>query len=219
VRTARDTKWDTILTHGTSNGTLFCRDGTPFCHDGTLFCHDGTPICQDGTQRDTNGHHFDVRRRYGQEKARGGASTRFSGAERPKNEVRVSKADLEPFGDFGCLWYNPLYRFSAQQGRRHGVRSRSLGGTFYIPSRNRVQLVNRPAGRFLLLAPWAPVTCTRVEAWTSYRGGDCENKQGRDLDFLQGARLRKQTGQKLGHHTGGKAGRTYRIEAWTSNRG
>jgi hypothetical protein len=79
--------------------------------------------------------------------------------------------------------------------------------------------VNRPAGRFLLLAPWAPVTCTRVEAWTSYRGGDCENKQGRDLDFLQGARLRKQTGQKLGHHTGGKAGRTYRIEAWTSNRG
>jgi hypothetical protein len=40
-----------------------------------------------------------------------------------------------------------------------------------------------------------------------------------DLDFLQGGRLREQTGKKLGYHTGGKAGRTYRIEAWTSNRG
>jgi hypothetical protein len=25
----------------------------------------------------------------------------------------------------------------------------------------------------------------RIEAWTSYRGEDCENKQGRDWDILQ----------------------------------
>jgi hypothetical protein len=194
VRTARDTKWDTILTHGTSNGTLFCRDGTPFCPDGTP---NGTPICQDGTQRDTNGHHFDVRRRYGEEEARGGASTRFSGAEWSKNQVNVAKTDPEPFCDFRGLCYTSTNKLSAQQGWRHGVRSRSLGGTFHIASRNRVQFLNRPAGRFLLLgddAPWAPVTCARVEAWTSYRGGDCENKQGRGLDIIQGGKLREQTG-------------------------
>jgi hypothetical protein len=41
-------------------------------------------------------------------------------------------------------------RVPALQGWRHGVHSRSLGGTFYIPSKDRVQLVSRPAGRFLL---------------------------------------------------------------------
>jgi hypothetical protein len=49
--------------------------------------------------------------------------------------------------------------------------------------------------------------------------GTCYLYQGGDLDFLQRGRLRKQTGKKLGHHTGGKAGRTNRIEAWTSYRG
>jgi hypothetical protein len=43
--------------------------------------------------------------------------------------------------------------------------------------------------------------------------------QGGDLEFLQRGRLGKLTGQKLGLHTGGKAGRTYRIKAWTSHRG
>jgi hypothetical protein len=64
----------------------------------------------------------------------------------------------------------------------------------------------------------APVTCTRMETWTSYRGADCENKQGRSLDFLQGVRLREQTGEKLGYHTGGKTARTNRVEAGTSYR-
>jgi hypothetical protein len=42
--------------------------------------------------------------------------------------------------------------------------------------------------------PWVPATCTRVETWTSYRGQDCENKQGRSLDIIQRGRLREQTG-------------------------
>ena len=67
--------------------------------------------------------------------------------------------------------------------------------------------------------PWAPVTCTRVETWTSYRGADCENKQGRSLDIIQGGRLRELTGQKLGHHTGGKAVRTIRVQTGTFHRG
>jgi hypothetical protein len=35
--------------------------------------------------------------------------------------------------------------------------------------------------------PWAPVTCTRVETWTSDRGQDCENKQGRSWGISQRA--------------------------------
>jgi hypothetical protein len=58
-----------------------------------------------------------------------GLSTGFLGAEWPKNQVTVPKPDPGQFCDFGCSWYNPPYRFSAQQGWRHGVRSRSLGGT------------------------------------------------------------------------------------------
>jgi hypothetical protein len=50
----------------------------------------------------------------------------------------------------------------------------------------------------------------RIEAWISYRGEDCENKQERSLDIIQGVRLQEQTGKKLGHHTGGKAARTNR---------
>jgi hypothetical protein len=57
-----------------------------------------------------------------------GVSTRFSEAEWLKNQVRVPKADLEPFCDFRRLWYNPFYEFSAPLGWRHGVHSRSLGG-------------------------------------------------------------------------------------------
>ena len=106
-----DIKWDTILPGW---DTILPRWDTILGHKGTPT---DTILTSAGVM---------------EEKARGGASTRFSGAERPKNEVRVSKADLEPFGDFGCLWYNPLYRFSAQQGRRHGVRSRSLGGTYIL---------------------------------------------------------------------------------------
>ena len=90
-------------------------------------------------------------------KASRGVSTRFSGAEWLKNEVRVAKADPEPFCDFRRLWYTSTNKFSALQGWRHGVRSRSLGGTFYIPSRNRVQLVSRPVGRFFLSQVLCPM--------------------------------------------------------------
>jgi hypothetical protein len=58
-----------------------------------------------------------------------GVSRRFLGAERPKNRVRAAETDPEPFCDLRRLWYTPSYKFSAQQGWRHGVRSRSLGGT------------------------------------------------------------------------------------------
>jgi hypothetical protein len=57
-----------------------------------------------------------------------GVSTRFTEAERLKNEVKVAKTDPEPFCIFPRLWYTPSCKFSAQQGWRHGVRSRSLGG-------------------------------------------------------------------------------------------
>jgi hypothetical protein len=66
--------------------------------------------------------------------------------------------------------------------------------------------------------PWAPVTCTRVEAWTSYRWGDCENKQGRSLDIIQGGRLRERTGKKLGYQTGCRAVRNIRDRAEITNR-
>jgi hypothetical protein len=58
-----------------------------------------------------------------------GVCVRFSRAERPNNQARVARADPEPFCDFRRLWYTPTYKFSAQQGWRHGVRLRSLGST------------------------------------------------------------------------------------------
>jgi hypothetical protein len=64
-----------------------------------------------------------------------GLSTWFLGAEWPKNQVTVPKADPGQFCDSGCLWYNPPYKFSAQQGWRHGVHSRSLGGIPVIYTR------------------------------------------------------------------------------------
>ena len=56
-------------------------------------------------------------------------STQFSEAEWLKSRVKVAITDLVPFCDFCRLWYTPPYKLSAQQGWRHGVRSRSLGGT------------------------------------------------------------------------------------------
>jgi hypothetical protein len=54
---------------------------------------------------------------------------RFLKAEWLKNQVTVEKADPEPFRGFRRLWNTPSYELSALQGWRHGVRSRSLGGT------------------------------------------------------------------------------------------
>ena len=58
-----------------------------------------------------------------------GLFTGFSGVEWVKNQVKAAKTDAEPFCDFRRLWYTPTYKFSVLQGWRHGVRSRSLGGT------------------------------------------------------------------------------------------
>jgi hypothetical protein len=56
-------------------------------------------------------------------------SSRFSEAEWLKNQVKVAKTDPGQFCDFRRWWYNPFDESSAQQGWRHGVHSRSLGGT------------------------------------------------------------------------------------------
>jgi hypothetical protein len=63
-------------------------------------------------------------------KARRGGSTLFSGAERPKSQVWVAKADPTSFCDFRGLWYTSTNKLLALQGWRHGVRSNFLGGTF-----------------------------------------------------------------------------------------
>jgi hypothetical protein len=64
-----------------------------------------------------------------------GLSTRFLKAEWLKSQVRITKTEPEPFCDFRRLWYTACYKFSAQQGWRHGVRSRSLGGIPVIYTR------------------------------------------------------------------------------------
>ena len=82
-------------------------------------------------------------------------------------------------------------------------------------------------GHLLLVTGWRLGLLTggktartnREEAWTSYRGQDCENKQDKGLDIIQGARLREQPGWRLGHHTGGNAARTNRVETGTFHRG
>jgi hypothetical protein len=53
---------------------------------------------------------------------------RFSGVEKPENQVRVAKADPTPFCGFRGLWYDLFYWLSAPQEWRHGVHSNSLGG-------------------------------------------------------------------------------------------
>jgi hypothetical protein len=64
-------------------------------------------------------------------------STRLTEARWLKNKARITKTDPEPFCDSRRLWYTPSYKFSAQQGWRHGVRSRSLGGIPVINNRVR----------------------------------------------------------------------------------
>lgn len=79
-------------------------------------------------------------------------STRFSEPDWLKNRARVAKTDPEPFCDFRRLWYTGSYKFSAQQGWRHGVHSRSLGGTSYILTKiGGAFLVSRPVGRFVFV--------------------------------------------------------------------
>jgi hypothetical protein len=104
---------------GHEMGHHFDMMGHKMGHQSAKMGHEGTPM-----DIKMVSHVVIVKR-----KASRGVSTRFSGAEWLKNEVRVAEADPEPFCDFCGLWYTPTYKFSAQQGWRHGVRSRSLGGT------------------------------------------------------------------------------------------
>ena len=100
-------------------GHYFAMMGHQTGHQSAMMGHKGTPTDTILTSVDVM-----VKR-----KARWGVSAGFSGAEQPKNQVWVAEADPTPFCDFRRLWYTPTYKFSALQGWRHGVRSRSLGGT------------------------------------------------------------------------------------------
>jgi hypothetical protein len=62
-----------------------------------------------------------------------------------------------------------------------------------------------PGWRLGLLTEGKTARTNRGEAWISYRGQDCENKQDRGLNIIQGGRLREQTGEKLGHFTEGRS--------------
>ena len=144
VGTRRDSKWDTILSWmGHQMGHYLAPMGhhfVPMRHKkghhsapmghysammGHQMGHQSAKMGHKGTSTDTILTSVDVMVK---RKARRGISTGFPGAERPKNQVWVAKADPTSFCDFRRLWYTPTYKFSAQQGWRHGVRSRSLGG-------------------------------------------------------------------------------------------
>jgi hypothetical protein len=144
VGTRTDSKWDTILSwmghqmrhylapmghhfvpmghkkghHSAPMGHYFAMMGHQMGHQSAKMGHEGTP-------RDTilTPVGVMVKRR-----ASRGGFTRFSGVERPKYQPTVVKANPTPFCDFRGLWYTSTNKFSAQQGWRHGVRSRSLGG-------------------------------------------------------------------------------------------
>jgi hypothetical protein len=57
-----------------------------------------------------------------------GACARFSGTVCASSQVKVAKGDPEALCDSRQRWNTPTYKFPAQQGWRHGVHSRSLGG-------------------------------------------------------------------------------------------
>ena len=94
---------------------------------------------------------------------------------------------------------------AALQWWPHGVRSRSLGYLLFVPG-----------WRLGLLEEGKTAKANTVEAWTSYRGEDCEKNQGEDCDIKQGIELGKESGQRLGHFTGGKAVRNTRVsrQSW-----
>mgnify|MGYP001821974960 CR=1 FL=1 len=143
VGTRRDSKWDTVLPwmghHFVQMGHEMGHHFAPMGHQmghylapmghysammGHQMGHQSAEMGHEGTPRDTILTSVGVMVKC---RARRGGSTRFSGVERPENQVRVAKADPTPFCDFRGLWYTSTNKFSAQQGWRHGVRSRSLG--------------------------------------------------------------------------------------------
>jgi hypothetical protein len=99
---------------------LFGSDGTHFVQMG----HEGTPT-------DTILMSVGVMVKH---QANRGVCVRFSEAEWLKNRGKVAKTNPEPFCDYRRLWYTPSYKFSAPQGWRHGVHSRSLGHALSSPA-------------------------------------------------------------------------------------
>jgi hypothetical protein len=97
---------------------------------------------------------------------------------------------------------------AALQWWRHGVRSRSLG-TCYLYQGGDLDFIQgirlrEQTGQELGHHTGGKTARTnRIEAWTSYRGEDCEYKQRRDWDIKQGEKLREQTGKRVGHFTEG----------------
>jgi hypothetical protein len=85
-------------------------------------------------------------------------------------------------------------------------------------SRSPGYLLPVPGWRLGLLTGGKTARTNRIEAWISYRGQDCENKQDRGLDIIQGGTLGERTGKKLGYHTGCGAARNIRDKAEITNR-
>jgi hypothetical protein len=154
---------------GTPNGTPFCQYGTPNGHHfvpmghkkghhsapmghyfammGHQMRHQSAEMGHGGPPRDTILTSVGVMVK---SKARRGGSTRVSGAERPKNQIWVAEADPTSFCILCRLWYTFTNKFSAQQGWRHGVRSRSLGGTLFNIKYQYHHLRTNLLGWFLL---------------------------------------------------------------------
>jgi hypothetical protein len=88
------------------------------------------------------------------------------------------------------------------------VRSRSLGHLLLVPG-----------WKLGLLTGGKTAKTNRAEAWRSYRGQDCENKQDRGLDIIQGGMLGEESGRGLGYQTDGRAAKIIRVDSGTFRRG
>ena len=111
---------------GHQMGHYFAPMGHYFAMMGHQMGHQSAEMGHEGTPRDTILTSVGVMVK---RSASRGVFTRVSGVERPKYQPTVAEADPTPFCDFRGLWYTSTNKFSALQGWRHGVRSRSLGGT------------------------------------------------------------------------------------------
>jgi hypothetical protein len=133
--------------HSAPMGYHFVQMGHEMGHHSAPMGHHFVQMGHKRTPTDTKMASCAVMVKHG---ASRGVSRRFSGAEWPKNQVRMAKADSEPFCDFRRLWYTPSCKFSVLQGWRHGVRSRSLGGILFYIAHFILQIRSGPEGCFFL---------------------------------------------------------------------
>jgi hypothetical protein len=127
--------------HSAPMGHYFAMMGHQMGHQSAKMGHKGTPTDTVLTSVGVMVKH----------KARREGSTRFSGAERPRNQVRVAKADPTSFCILCGLWYTSTNKLSALQGWRHGVRSRSLGHALSSPTASDAQAETTRG--FTIIAP------------------------------------------------------------------